>query len=262
MPSSRCLPAAVAAIRPSSRVSQPSPIRRSTAAKLEQLLQRPAAQGLETRDVDALAQAQAHHQQLFDPLIAAEDGARALAGAGALGALEPDLRQPPRFGRDAQAALLEPAVGAGADAEPFAASPVDQVVPASLARAGVVGDLVGGKAGGGEHLLGALVQIRLRLVVGHLQRAGSGQEMEARAGLDGQLIDAEMPVGMAQRALELGFPGGRRLAGPGVDQIEREAREQPRRQVDRRERLGRACARGRGRQGRRRRAPERRARPG
>ena len=68
MPSSRCLPAAVAAIRPSSRVSQPSPIEALDGAKVEQLLQRPAAQRFETRDVDALAQAQAHHQQLFDPL--------------------------------------------------------------------------------------------------------------------------------------------------------------------------------------------------
>src|SRR5690606_36938976 len=66
---------------------------------------------------------------------------------------------------------------------------------------------------------------------------------EPGPGLDGQLIRAEVAVGVLERAAELRRPAGRGLAGTAVDQIERVALEQARRQVDRGERLaGRALA--------------------
>ena len=133
---------------------------------------------------------------------------------------------------------LEPAVRAGADTQPFAGAPVQQIVPARLTRPGVVRDLVRRQPGPGEACLGKLVQIRLDVLNGHDQRAGALQQLEPGAGLDGQLVDAEMAVGMAQGAVELGFPGGAGLAGARIDQIEREAFEQARGQIDRGQRLG------------------------
>ena len=130
-------------------------------------------------------------------------------------------------------------MGAGADAKPLARAPVDEVVPAFFAWPGVVRDLVGEKAGSLEPVLGQLVEIGLEVVVGQRESAGPMEEVEARAGLDGQLIEAEMAARMVERPFELGRPGLDGLAGAGVDQIERETREQPCGEVDRRERLGR-----------------------
>ena len=91
---------------------------------------------------------------------------------------------------------------AGADAEPLARAPVQQIVPARLAWPRVVRDLVRGEPGAGEAFLGELIEVRLHVIGGHDERAGALEQLEAGAGLDGQLIDAEMAVRMAEaRAL-------------------------------------------------------------
>jgi hypothetical protein len=43
---------------------------------------------------------------------------------------------------------------------------------------------------------------------------------EARAALDGELIERQVLAGQRQRPLELDRPGLLGLAGPGIDQVE------------------------------------------
>ena len=74
------------------------------------------------------------------------------AGAVRFDPLEPCLG--PLLGRGGVAAAVdgEAAMGAGADAGIFVVAPVDEVVAALGARAGVVGDFVGRQTGGGADL--------------------------------------------------------------------------------------------------------------
>ncbi len=129
-------------------------------------------------------------------------------------------------------------MGARPDPQIIAAPPVGQVVPAGFARPGMVGDLVGGQASAGQVVPGRLIEGRLERVVGQRQPALRLQLMEPGAGLDGQLVEAEMAARQRQGARQLRPPGSDRLAGSGIDQIERVALEQAGRLADRRQRAG------------------------
>ena len=84
------------------------------------------------------------------------------------------------------------------DTEPVAGAPVDEVVPAGLARRGMVRDLVGRQARSAQDLLGGLVELALGVVVRQPQPAALLQAPEPRPRLDGQLIDREMAADEAQ----------------------------------------------------------------
>ena len=143
-------------------------------------------------------------------------------------------------------ALGEPAMRARPDADVILIPPIDQIMAAGSPRPGVVGDFVGGQAGGREPRLGEL-EHRRRLVLGR-QGEGAARMVgeEARAALDGELIERQVLAGQRQRPLELGRPGLRGLAGPGIDQVEGIAREMPARRGDAPRAPRRRNARGRG----------------
>ena len=94
------------------------------------------------------------------------------------------------------------AVRAGADPGIIAVAPVSEVVAALGAGAGVVGDFVGGQAGGGGALLGQFEQARRGVGVERLEVALGDHRGEARAGLDRQLVEREMLGAERQRAVE------------------------------------------------------------
>ena len=162
--------------------------------------------------------------------------------AVALDPLEPGLRRPVLARGDDRARRGQPAVGAGTDAHIIAVAPSCEIVAAGLPRPGVVGHLVGGKAGGGQHLLGCLVERRRRVRPGQRQLAASVAGVEGGAGLDGELIGREVAACMGEGAPQLVPPVGEALAGPGIDQVEGEAREYARRHRHRRQRLARRMA--------------------
>ena len=103
----------------------------------------------------------------------------------------------------------------------------------------MVRDLVGGQAGLAQERLGDLKKLAGQVLVRHHQRPGLVQGMEAGAALDRELVGREMAARMAERAAQLGLPGGHRLARPGIDQIERPTGKEPGGEVDRGQRLGR-----------------------
>ena len=63
----------------------------------------------------------------------------------------------------------------------LAVAPVEEVVPALLARRGMVGDLVGRQAGRLGQLLRQLVEGARQLLIGHLELAAGVQLRERRA---------------------------------------------------------------------------------
>ncbi len=63
------------------------------------------------------------------------------------------------------------------------------------------------------------------VIVGGDQLAAPHQRLEARAGLDRQLIEREVAGAEAERAGQLRLPLAERLTGPGIDQVERYAAE-------------------------------------
>ena len=99
-----------------------------------------------------------------------------------------------RAGGELVAAQSQPAMRAGPDADIVAVAPVHEVVTRLLPGSGMVADLVGRQAGTLQHLLGQLVEVGLQIRVERLQLALLDHRMEARARLDGQLIERQMPV--------------------------------------------------------------------
>ena len=132
-----------------------------------------------------------------------------------------------RLGRPAGAAAGQPAVRAWADAGIVAIAPVDEVVPALGAGAGVVGDLVGRRGRRRRRSPGSRGTCRRRASgVGQAaQPAARGKVAEAGAGLDRELVEREVVDGQRERAAELGSPVGEGLALAGVDQVEADPRE-------------------------------------
>ena len=87
-------------------------------------------------------------------------------------------------------------------------------------------------------LLGRVEQRAAELLVRRRQFAGAPQPLEDRVGLDGELVDRQMLAGHRHRLGQLGAPGRLALAGAGVDEVERSAREDRRRGLDRLDRFG------------------------
>ena len=94
------------------------------------------------------------------------------------------------------------AVRARADAGIIAVAPVSEVVAALRARARVVADFIGGQARGRGALAGQLVQRGGEVGVERLELARGMERGEARAGLDGQLVERQMAGAERQRAVE------------------------------------------------------------
>ena len=128
-------------------------------------------------------------------------------------------------------------MGAGAESQPVAGAPVDEIVPAGLAGPGMVRDLVGREAGLAQHVLGQLEEPGLGLVVGHHEAAGGMEGVKPGPGLDRQLVEREMAGPKSQRPGQLGPPGSGVLPGPGIDQVERDPWEGRQREVEGRQGL-------------------------
>ena len=131
-------------------------------------------------------------------------------------------------------------MGARADAGIFVAAPVDQIVLALRANAGVIGNLIGRKTLLRADFLRHVIQRARERLVRRLQLARRVQAEERRAFLDRELIERQMFGGFRNRELQLIGPHLRRLVGAGVDQVERIALERGARDRDRIQRLARA----------------------
>jgi hypothetical protein len=92
-------------------------------------------------------------------------------------------------------------------------------------RAGVVGDFVGGEAGGFRHRLGQLVERGAVVRIGFGQLALGGERGEAGAGLDGELVEREVAGAEGEGAGELASQAASLWPGQGVDEVEADALE-------------------------------------
>ena len=184
--------------------------------------------------IDTFGQPQPHQQRLMRPVARGE---RFLA-------LDPvpvaRQRRQPVFGLLAPEGrqLPTPPMRAGANTYIVAVAPIGQVVAALLAGAGMVRNLIGGnprrcglRAGLFEQV-GAVIRINLgQLALRH-------QRGKARPRFDRQLIQRQMPRPERKRAGKLGFPVGKRLARPGIDQVEAHPPEMALRGIERGQPLG------------------------
>ena len=185
--------------------------RRRSSSRVDQALgcraarpRRRSSARAERRQIDAFAQPQAHQQRLD---AAARAGASAVSSAMPWPLRASAASQFSGFRWRWVARAAAPAVRAGADAGIGAVAPVSEIVAALLAGPGVVGDFVGGQAGGRRSSPGSARRARRR-------RPGSagtssplrGHRGEARAGLDGQLVEREVAGAEGERAAELGPP--------------------------------------------------------
>jgi hypothetical protein len=125
----------------------------------------------------------------------------------------------------ARAARHHAAVRAGTNADVLAVAPVEQIVATRLAGGGMVGDLVGRQSCLLRQVLGQHVEIVRELAVGHAQPAAGMEIGERRAGLDGELVERQVSARQPQGLRQLALPRLQALAGPGIDQVEGEARE-------------------------------------
>src|SRR5476651_122397 len=96
----------------------------------------------EDRAVDALAQAQAHHQRFLHQVAAGHQRALGRAMTGALDGFQPRFRPAVPARGPLAGAVAEAAMGARADADVILIPPVDQIMAAGRARPRVVGNLV------------------------------------------------------------------------------------------------------------------------
>ena len=109
--------------------------------------------------------------------------------------------------------FVESAAGSGADACPFTRAPVDEIVPAFLARAGMVGDLVGGQPrlpGQGER---DVPHVGPFILGREIELATGRQSGKTRAGLDGELIEREV-IGSERATLRRVRPASLRMSVP------------------------------------------------
>ncbi len=125
-----------------------------------------------------LGKPQPHQQELVGALLAVEAVVGDDAVAVGLDPHQPGFR--PLLGGDgvADAVDVETTVRAGTNAGICVAAPVDQVMPALGAGAGVVGNLVGRQAVAGADLLRHVVEDARRRLVWGLQLAGGVQAEE------------------------------------------------------------------------------------
>ncbi|MNX60156.1 hypothetical protein D3C86_910560 [compost metagenome] len=137
-------------------------------------------------------------------------------------------------GGGALAIQRQPAVSAGAEAQIVAAAPDMQVV-AGPGRdvAGVVGHLIGLKPGALEHGLRRFIEGRRQILVGRGEGPAREGPAEGRRRLNGQLIGRDVFETEVQRRGQFRGPVDHRLPRPGVDQVDRQAREGLARRLDR-----------------------------
>src|SRR6185312_16958284 len=159
------------------------------------------------------------------------------AVAAGLDVGEPALRRLLLPGRELGAAERQPAMRAGADADIVAVAPIEQIVPAFGPGPRMVGDLIGRHQAGLELRLRRLVEIGREPVLRHREIAACMLRMKRGSRLDGELVERQMVGREVEGAAELGFPFGDALPGTGIDEIEGEAREMARREIDRGARL-------------------------
>src|SRR5687768_6733201 len=129
--------------------------------------------------------------------------------------------------------LAEPAsMCAWPDAGIIAVAPVCEVVAALLAWPGVIGDFIGGQSGRSRQFLCQLEHVRRRIRVQRLELVPGDHGSEARARLDGQLVEGQMAGAETECAPEHRLPFLDPLTGKGVDQVEADAFEVALRRVE------------------------------
>ena len=138
---------------------------------------------------------------------------------------KPCFRVPLDGGGALGGAQRQAAMGTRPDADIIAVAPVDEIMTAFRARAGVVGHFIGRKAEIGGQILRQLVEFGAQIRVRHDQLARLIEVEEGRAFLDRQLIERQVIGGKFHRLTQLRLPAGHRLAGPGIDEVEGQARE-------------------------------------
>ena len=126
------------------------------------------------------------------------------------------------------------AMGARTDAGIFAITPVEQIVPAFLARSGMVGDFVRRQARRPGQRLRCFVKPGGDIVVGNGQPALGVEQRIGRLRFDGELIERQMIGAEAERFLQFGAPRRICLIGAGIDQIQRNTVEHGLRHFQRR----------------------------
>ena len=126
-----------------------------------------------------------------------------------------------------------------ADAGVIGIAPVGEVVPAFAAWHSVVRHLVGSRPNRRCLLRGRLVQRRAGVLVRQHDVAAAVHRLELRARLDRELVERQMIRRQRECLAQLRPPGLERLAGPRIDQIERDAREYRPRRLQRGDRLRR-----------------------
>ena len=188
--SSSGAPIGVTRMRPSSRSMNPS----STRLSIRSRSSSPAAD-LERARVDALAEAQAHQQELVALLLAGQRLVLDEAVALALDLGQPHFRMSLGLLREPSLRRDEAPMRARTDARIFAVAPVDEVVPALAARARVVGDLIGRQAARLGQFPRRFEQREAQFLVGQFELAGVAQALEDRVRLDGQLIERDVVAG-------------------------------------------------------------------
>ena len=202
------------------------------------------ADGGQIIEVDAFGEPQAHQQRLVGLLGLAQAHAFEHAMTAGLDALGPALGQPLGRRGVTGAADQQAAVRARPDAGVFAVAPVEQVVPALLARPRVVGDLVGRQARRARSAPASPRRGRAPPRPRGPSSLPRGVKIgERRLGLDGELIEREMLAGERQGFAKLAPPRGNRLPRPRVDEVEREALEGVARDPDRRRASATVCRR-------------------
>ena len=114
-------------------------------------------------------------------------------------------------------------VRAGADAEVVPAPPVGEVVARARGPApGVVGNLIGLEPGSLQHGHRGLEEIGGEIGPRDPKRPATHRSVKGGPRLDGELVGRDVLGPEVHGLSQLGGPGGRRLAGQGVDQVEGE----------------------------------------
>src|SRR5579885_2883674 len=211
-------------------------------SRIEQRFGIGAAFAAEAGARHAFGEAEPHHEHLAEPLRGRDSDALGGAMPLRLDRREPSLGRPQLARRNLPRPRGEAAMRARADAEVVAVAPIDEVVAALRAGAGVVRDLVGGQAGGGKALLRQLEEFAGKIVLRHGEIAAGIGRREGRARLDRELIERQVIAGERKGAVQLPPPGGDALSRPRIDEVEGEAREMLPRERERRQRLIEAVA--------------------
>ena len=130
------------------------------------------------------------------------------------------------------AALADPE-STGSDLPKLRRVPARRWLRGGVAGLGVIADFVGREPVRRRDFAGEGEQVARTIIVERGQLAFSHQRGEACPRLDSQLIKREMSGAEAQRVAQFCLPLRRRLARPGIDQIEADPAEMPLRHFQR-----------------------------